>query len=411
MPVTTRSPAVWGGHTERRHRQRHFPRYQGRPQRRHDHRLRGRRLIVLTDANLAGFTFNLAGNTLTYTGGSLTLQGSFTGYQFAASAAAGGGVQLTLQASLPSTTSATTSTATGAATFCGAMTTAPSSTGWPMPTAASPQPCGCHLRSLPTDWQVVGTGDFNGDGRDDILWRNDNGTVTDWLGQANGSFVSNNAVATFALGTEWQVAGTGDFNGDGRDDILWRNDVGAMYRLARPGQRRLRRQSQRRLSAVRPTGRCRHRRLQRRRPRRHLVAQRGGALTDWLGQANGSFADNRQCSPTSCRPTGSVAATGDFNGDGRDDILWRNEDGAMRLARQPTAASPTTANAAYQLPTNWQIAGTGDFNGDGRDDIFWRNDVGAMSAMARQRRRQLRLQPQCRLPDADRAGTCSRKVR
>jgi Ca2+-binding RTX toxin-like protein len=54
--------------------------------------------IILTDAALAGFTFNLTGNTLTYSGGSLTLQGPLTG-QLVASAAAGGGVQLELQSS------------------------------------------------------------------------------------------------------------------------------------------------------------------------------------------------------------------------------------------------------------------------------------------------------------------------
>jgi hypothetical protein len=31
------------------------------------------------------------------------------------------------------------------------------------------------------DWHVVGTGDFNGDGLTDILWRNDDGSITDWL--------------------------------------------------------------------------------------------------------------------------------------------------------------------------------------------------------------------------------------
>ena len=138
-----------------------------------------------------------------------------------------------------------------------------------------------------TDWTVAGTGDFNGDGRDDVLWRHDNGAVTDWLGQANGGFVSNLPIAIVAAPTSWNVAGTGDFNGDGRDDILWRNDVGAMS------------------------------------------------------------------------PIGSA---------------------------RPMAASSRTPNAAYQLPTNWQIAGTGDFNGDGRDDIMWRNENGAYAPTGSARR-------------------------
>ncbi len=40
-------------------------------------------------------------------------------------------------------------------------------------------------------WHVAATGDYNGDGIDDILWRNDDGTVTDWFGQSNGAFVTN----------------------------------------------------------------------------------------------------------------------------------------------------------------------------------------------------------------------------
>ena len=42
--------------------------------------------------------------------------------------------------------------------------------------------------SVPTSWTVVGTGDFNGDHRDDILWRSDTGQLSNWLGQANGGF-------------------------------------------------------------------------------------------------------------------------------------------------------------------------------------------------------------------------------
>jgi hypothetical protein len=36
-----------------------------------------------------------------------------------------------------------------------------------------------------TAWKVAGVGDFNGDGRSDILWRNDDGTVAEW--QMNGA--------------------------------------------------------------------------------------------------------------------------------------------------------------------------------------------------------------------------------
>ena len=41
----------------------------------------------------------------------------------------------------------------------------------------------------------VDAGDFNGDGRTDILWRNNDGTVTDWLGTSAGGFTANSAAA------------------------------------------------------------------------------------------------------------------------------------------------------------------------------------------------------------------------
>ena len=88
---------------------------------------------------------------------------------------------------------------------------------------------------------MAGTGDFNGDGRDDVLWRHDDGTITNWLGQANGSFAGN-ANAENDVSSNWHIIGIGDFNGDGRDDILWRSD--------------------------------------------------GGLVTNWLGQSNGSFVGN-----------------------------------------------------------------------------------------------------------------------
>src|SRR6266542_3776884 len=35
-------------------------------------------------------------------------------------------------------------------------------------------------RSGPNDWHIQGTGDFNGDGNSDVLWRHDSGQVYFW---------------------------------------------------------------------------------------------------------------------------------------------------------------------------------------------------------------------------------------
>src|SRR6476646_4834826 len=84
--------------------------------------------------------------------------------------------------------------------------------------------------------------DFDGDGFSDILWRNDDGTMNNWLAQHGGGFASNAGNFQINASPSWQIAGTGDFNGDGRVDIMWRAS--------------------------------------------------DGTVTDWLGQPNGSFSNN-----------------------------------------------------------------------------------------------------------------------
>ena len=58
---------------------------------------------------------------------------------------------------------------------------------------------------LGTGWHIVGTGDFNGDGTDDILWRNDNGTVTQWIGHTDGTITGNGANVNIAISTDWHI--------------------------------------------------------------------------------------------------------------------------------------------------------------------------------------------------------------
>ena len=281
--------------------------------------------IVITDATLAGFTFDVSGSTLTYTGGSLTLTGGVDG-RLIASAAAGGGVQIAMIADVRNDFNGDGRSDILWRNVNGQLS------NWLGQANGGFTPNNANAASVvPVAWQVAGTGDFNGDGRDDILWRNVDGQLSNWLATAAGGFIQNNVNAAAVVSTAWQVVGTGDFNGDGRDDILWRNT--------------------------------------------------DGTVTDWLGTATGGFTPNDSNAARFVPTEWNVVGTGDFNGDGRDDILWRNTNGQVSdwLGQADGGFILNDDIALTNVATSWHVVGTGDFNGDGRDDILWRNDDGQLS--------------------------------
>jgi len=59
-----------------------------------------------------------------------------------------------------------------------------------------------NLNSIPTDWHIQEIGDLNGDGKSDIIWRNDNGATVAWL--MNGG-VKIADVNLNAIPTDWSL--------------------------------------------------------------------------------------------------------------------------------------------------------------------------------------------------------------
>ena len=83
----------------------------------------------------------------------------------------------------------------------------------------------------PWTWQVVGVGDFDGNGLSDVLLQNQTtGEVGTWLLQSGGTPNGWKSMGTAPVST-WKIVSVGDFDGNGLSDVLLENqssgEVGA----------------------------------------------------------------------------------------------------------------------------------------------------------------------------------------
>jgi hypothetical protein len=80
-----------------------------------------------------------------------------------------------------------------------------------------------NLNNVPNNWLLTGLGDVNGDGTADIVWREQTGSGRNvvYLMNESGLIQSKLSINTIP-GTEWQIADILDLDGDGKDDLFWR---------------------------------------------------------------------------------------------------------------------------------------------------------------------------------------------
>jgi hypothetical protein len=63
----------------------------------------------------------------------------------------------------------------------------------------------------------------------------------------------------------------------------------------------------------------------------------------------------------------------DFNGDGKGDIIWRNNNTGQVAVWLMDGATFLSSGIVGGVPLAWEISGVGDVDGDGKSDIVWRN--------------------------------------
>jgi hypothetical protein len=179
-----------------------------------------------------------------------------------------------------------------------------------------------YTESPDLSWHIAETGDFNGDLKADILFRNDDGGVMTW--DMNGNAIaSQHTLAT--QGLDWHIRGTGDFDADGRADIVWHLDDGTV----------------------------------------HIWEMNDATVK--LDKSLGASGLDEHIVGTGRFFSGANAANAD--------ILWRSDSGEVRLWKFDNALNVTRSSLGI-FSLDQHVIGTGDSNGDGTADVQWRSDSG-----------------------------------
>ena len=184
------------------------------------------------------------------------------------------------------------------------------------------------LPAAPSGSRVVGTGDYDGNQVADLLWENSQtGAFTLWL--LNGGAVAATGApsrSSLPSGEEWHVGGSGDFDGDGADDLL-------------------------------------------------LFSRVKGEVEVWTFTGAAVASRTRHAGH---KGAWSVAAVDDTDGDGMAEIVWIDELARMLELRDPSAAAPVSLGA---LGAGWRGRGAADFAGDGSAELVL-NQRGSGAAQA-----------------------------
>ena len=171
--------------------------------------------------------------------------------------------------------------------------------------------------------------DFNRDGWMDLVFRHlTTGDLVVWW--MNGTTrTSSQYLNPYHVGANWRLAGTGDFNGDGKPDILWQEET-------------------------------------------------AGDLVVWFMNGINRTSYSYLSIMRPADPAWKVATVADMNGDTKPDLVWQHSSNGQLAAWMldgTTVTSRVSLNPWAVVDNNWKIVNSGDFNGDGKTDLLWKHST------------------------------------
>lgn len=179
-------------------------------------------------------------------------------------------------------------------------------------------------------WRVVGSGDFNGDGKGDVLFQHQDGTMAAWF--MNGTNLISAAVLNPSSpgDSRWSVRATADIDLDGKRDIIFQHT--------------------------------------------------DGTIAIWY--MNGTtLVKGELLSPSNPGdPRWRVVAAGDFNGDGKIDLVFQhsaNRTLAVWYLNGNQLVDSEQLNP-FDPQQGWEVAACADYNGDGQADLVFQHEIGSL---------------------------------
>ncbi len=246
-------------------------------------------------------------------------------------------------------------------------------------------------RAIDFGWQIfdrlIALQDFDGNGTNDLAGRRPDGTL--W-------FYANSGKATFSggrqIGTGWQIydniVGIGDADGDRQADFVGRQPDGATYFYPGTAMRDQGYKGARKigdfgwdtfnsLTATKDINGDGIADLLTRTPE--------GSLWFYPGNRRGAYAAPTKIGKFGWEIFDALTSIGDFNGDGKNDLLARKPDGTLWL--YPGTGRVDATSSGYAAPLRigdfgWDafttLTSPGDMNSDGKPDLLARKADGSL---------------------------------